>query len=277
MRRTLSLLAFSVLGLTACENPSPPQISRNQMVPLDTPFTEVISTEENSSPQNAVFPLEDSFTTPVLTVGSFHEDEVAEDANKVLWFGLFKNGEGYYIAPTGLKTKRVYDPVVDETERDKTGREVQTTNKDTAGILVSGASFLTAGRVLPADLAQTQVFPGDTVQLRYAGVEYKLFATGERRKSHNSIEEINVRNYSLYLMATVRGQLCKSLLVAQENFDDAMITVLFAGDLDGDGILDLIIDTSRHYNVSSPTLYLSKPAGKGQILKPVGAHITMGC
>lgn len=277
MRLTLSILAFSVLGLTACENPSPPQVSRNPMVPLDTPLTETISTEENSSYQNAVFPLEDSFITSVLTVGSFHEDEVAADADKAPWSGLFKNGEGYYIAPTGLKTKRVYDPVIDETEKEKTGREVQTTNKDTAVILVSGASFLTTGRVLPADLSKTQVFPGDTVQLRYDGVDYKLFATGDRRKSHSNTEEITVRNYRLYLMATVKGQLCKSLLVAQENFDDAMITVLFAGDLDGDGILDLVIDTSRHYNVSSPTLYLSKPAGGGQIVKPVGAHITMGC
>jgi hypothetical protein len=30
---------------------------------------------------------------------------------------------------------------------------------------------------------------------------------------------------------------------------------------------DLIINTSYHYNVTIPTLYLSKPAGSNEVLK----------
>jgi hypothetical protein len=56
-----------------------------------------------------------------------------------------------------------------------------------------------------------------------------------------------------------------------------MIRILFAGDIDGDGKFDLLIDTSRHYNASNPTLYLSKPAEKGKIIKPIGVFTSVGC
>jgi hypothetical protein len=53
-------------------------------------------------------------------------------------------------------------------------------------------------------------------------------------------------NYKLYITATIKGEAHKNLLVAQQNFDDQMIKLIFAGDIDGDGILDLIIDTSKN-------------------------------
>lgn len=56
-----------------------------------------------------------------------------------------------------------------------------------------------------------------------------------------------------------------------------MINLIFVGDIDGDGILDLIIDTSRHYNATSPTIYLSRPADNGEVVKPIGGHTSVGC
>jgi hypothetical protein len=88
---------------------------------------------------------------------------------------------------------------------------------------------------------------------------------------------LEIWNYKLYLTASRNGQSIIELLVAQPNFDDQMIKILFAGDIDGDGFLDLIIDTSRHYNSTIPTLYLSKPAAGGHLVKPVGQHETVGC
>ncbi len=58
---------------------------------------------------------------------------------------------------------------------------------------------------------------------------------------------------------------------------NATIYIMFAGDIDGDTIPDLIIDTSWHYNAEVPTLYLSKPAEKNQLLKVMGMHVTTGC
>lgn len=51
---------------------------------------------------------------------------------------------------------------------------------------------------------------------------------------------------------------------------------LFQGEK-GDGVLDLIIDTSNHYNGESPTIYLSRPAENGEVVKPVGGYSWVGC
>ncbi len=59
--------------------------------------------------------------------------------------------------------------------------------------------------------------------------------------------------------------------------NDATPRLLFAGDLDRDGHLDAIIDTSDHYNLSRPTLFLSSAAGRGAHLRRVSEHRAIGC
>jgi hypothetical protein len=59
--------------------------------------------------------------------------------------------------------------------------------------------------------------------------------------------------------------------------NDALPQLLFAGDLDRDGRLDLLIDTTDHYNVSKPTLFLSSAAYKGVFLRRVSEHVAVGC
>lgn len=59
--------------------------------------------------------------------------------------------------------------------------------------------------------------------------------------------------------------------------DEAPLSLLFAGDLDGDGRLDLILDLSPHYNVRRPTLLLSRPAAPGDLLQAAAAHEATGC
>ncbi len=111
----------------------------------------------------------------------------------------------------------------------------------------------------------------------FLGIDYKLFATGRKKKVQEDPEAFEVWNYKLFMTASKGGYQITQLLVAQPNFDEKMIEVLFAGDIDGDEMLDLIIDTSPHYNATSPTLYLSKPADKKELVKPVGVHTSVGC
>ena len=53
--------------------------------------------------------------------------------------------------------------------------------------------------------------------------------------------------------------------------------LLWAGDLDGDHALDLLIDVTDHYNVSRPTLFLSRGRRAGILLEPVAKHESVGC
>jgi hypothetical protein len=281
LKQKILALTFAVFGLTACNNSSRQNNLVNETTTVDTLASDIEGAKvyeiDTVSYDYSYFPIDSLFTIKVLTVGTFHDDEVWESADKEKWFGLFKSNTGFYLQETKLKTKRVYDQIVDENENEKTGWEVQTINKDTSIILIEASKFLTPHNVQQATLSKEQVYPGDTLRINYLGIDYKIFATGGKKKVQNDPEWFDVWNYKLYLTATIKGQQKTSLLVAQPNFDDQMINLIFAGDIDGDGILDLIIDTSRHYNATSPTIYLSRPADNGEVVKPIGGHTSVGC
>ncbi len=219
------------------------------------------------------YPQDASYTAKLLTIGEFHEDEVAIDADRKNWFALFKNTSGYYLSQTKIVTTRIFDPI----EGDSTGWEVKAVGRDTAIVLISGINYLNEHRITEASLKKNYIIPGDTLKISYLGLEYTLFATGGKKKVQSDPEWYELWNYKLYISARKNGEEVQELLVAQPFFDDRMINILFAGDIDGDGFLDLLIDTSNHYNATSPTLYLSKPAGEKSLLKPVGEHTSVGC
>jgi len=51
----------------------------------------------------------------------------------------------------------------------------------------------------------------------------------------------------------------------------------WAGDLDGDGKLDLILAADHHYNLSTTRLFLSSRAKKGELVQEVAKFSTSGC
>ncbi len=52
---------------------------------------------------------------------------------------------------------------------------------------------------------------------------------------------------------------------------------IWAGDLDRDGRLDLLMDLAYHYNISMPTLFLSSAAGDGGLVAQVAQLRLSGC
>lgn len=277
MKQLKIALFFSIWCLVACSNSNNENINKNKATSTDSLTKKVGANNEPIVYDTAEFPANGSFLVRALTTGTFHSDEVWMNADKEKWFGIFQNTTGFYITSTQLKIKRVRDEMFDESKNVKTGWEVKTTNKDTCIFLVESFPALSNRSIQSVPLPKKQIYPGDTVKFQYLGIDYQLFATGGKKQNQDALNAVEVWNYKLYLSATIKGQLHKSLLAAQPNFNDKMISVIFAGDIDGDGIVDLLIDNSNHYNATSPTLYLSKPAEKGEVLKPIGNHLTVGC
>jgi hypothetical protein len=280
----MRVLAFPLfIGAFSCQSnkiDTPPNAATAAVIKaLDTA---AVAVEEAPlvDPNFKNFPVSfsnDSIHYPaaILTTGQFHEEEVSMDDVGRSWYSLFRNKEGYYLDSTGLIIKSVNDPVADD-EGQATGWDIKTNNTDTSLLLIAGIEGLSKRTIVPAVLSKQKVLPGEKVTFTYNGIVYTLYATGDKKKDPDS-ESWPITSYQLFLKATINGVERRQLLVAAREFDDYMVEVLFAGDIDGDTIPDLIIDTSFHYNAEAPTLYLSKPADKTQLLKIVGMHVSVGC
>jgi hypothetical protein len=271
------LSLFLIFQLLACNKSNEEKIVENTHTKKIIRQSKVIATNDKTElPENYSFPVDSILKVEILLTGSFHEDEVSQNANEKNWFGLFKTSEGYKLSETELITKRANDPIVDENESDQTGWEVNTTINDTCIILIEKLPYLAERKITAIKIPET-ISPKEKFNFSFLGINYTLYATGEKKKEDENSDSFVVSNYKLYLTADINGRQQTELIVAQPNFDESIIQIIFAGDIDGDNKIDLIIDTSNHYNVSRPTLYLSKPCENGKIIKPIGSFKSVGC
>jgi hypothetical protein len=217
--------------------------------------------------------VEEKYAARLLQASTYHTDEVDSSAFYQPWYGLFKDASGYYLKQTRIHAERIEDAVLDE-GGEKTGWGVSTTIEDTSLVLFSGLVNLWEGPVEVVHLPKQQLLPGEELGFQFKGESYKLYATGESRKNNS---ETTYSNYKLFLQRDVRGKKESQLLVSHPVLDEAMVQILFAGDLNRDGLPDLLLDTTWHYNATVPTLYLSVSGGKGGLLQIVALHMSVGC
>jgi hypothetical protein len=204
----------------------------------------------------------------VLTTGRFHGDEVQDDASSMAWFGIFKNADGAYYLDTAHIMARHVEDIGDAGT--PTGWEVTTANTDSSLMLISG--FNLGRRAVLENLMpmKQQVIPGDTMAFDYKGSRYRLYATG-------LVKGDEYYNYKLYLTADKMGRHITQLLLAQPLSSRDNFPIYFIGDIDGDRFPDLMLDAACHENVEMPTLYLSRPADRNQLLLIAGKQNRVGC
>ncbi|HNL37582.1 MAG TPA: hypothetical protein PKH43_00565 [Saprospiraceae bacterium] len=214
----------------------------------------------------------------IMPVGSFHGDEIDEHAARKTWFGLFARGnDSFYLKNTKINQNHIYDPIVDEDESQPgSGWLVTTPLKDSCYVLLKGLEGLKDGPVeTVADSFPRKIYPGSNWSFSLGGNSYTL--SGEGAMNNLPDEGVVVANYRLWLSGPLDGRPAKQLLVAQPSFDDAMIELLWVGDLDRDGRPDFIFNLSAHYNASETGLFLSSRAAKGKLVRFVNRHISVGC
>ena len=215
--------------------------------------------------------------------GSFHEGEaVARHGER--WLALRVRDGSAQLETTRLRVKPVFDPIVDA-EGDATGREVASDDDSHVLTYLRGAG-LHAGAVVQArsDDGEAAAPLAQTLQLhdRRYRIETRCRPDDARaaepgaRLFDCSIELIDgARTQVLVRMSGIRrdGDADGPMMLG----DDASPAVIFAGDLDRDGRLDLIIDTTDHYNLSRPVLFLSGAAEGDELLHAVAEHSAVGC
>lgn len=233
-------------------------------------------------PTSLVLPLLLGTAFALQPPGTFHAGEaVARDGEP--WLALRIDGNEAALVATTVVTRPVEDALVDG-PGERSGVEVTSIDPDGVISFLRGEG-LRAGRIERAQVDR----PGDAAALSQP---YRMTFRGRAYQIENSCDPEPAR--------IVDGQAqfaCSAVLSTPETrhvlsrrlgyfepgsdvmsfSDDGVQQLLFAGDLDRDGRLDLIFDTSDHYNKSRPTLFLSTGAAGGAPLREVAHHESVGC
>ncbi len=185
----------------------------------------------------------------VLTLGAHHGGSVKTVGQG--WLGLFPEA----LRPVKVKLVKVRDPVDDDTRPAAvmTGIDVSVEGAEQPELLLKG---------LP---------PGPVSRLAIPeGGE----GTSPKQLGDATLTQTTKGEVHQYVLA--RGAVTQ-VLYAQTGGDTDGWRLVWAGDLDHDGEVDLILTAAPHYNTSTTRLFLSSQARKAQLVREV-AHLTVtGC
>jgi hypothetical protein len=213
----------------------------------------------------------ESFTSEIqlLETGEFHGDEVVAQTGEQ-WLGLFPNQSGFELLTSVITVEAVYDPIVDGDDSSLlTGKKVSVNHHDDPVFLLKGADMLQPGSAVTILSEKKYFHNGVKANLQIERNEYQLEVVSD------DPEPVGYLKDNSKLLLTF-GRF-KQVLFSLDTQNDASWTLLWAGDIDRDGKLDLYMDLSDHYNVSQRRLFLSSQAKAGELVKEVAAFVTVGC
>ena len=104
----------------------------------------------------------------------------------------------------------------------------------------------------------------DAMQGSFYSLALKKFDRGERT------------HYALSLFES-GSQISQKIQLFEHCCDGTYPALLWAGDLDRDRKLDLLINATNHYNVTHPMLFLSSQAEEGRLVEAVAELRSVGC
>lgn len=205
----------------------------------------------------------------LMEVGQFHGDEIDARTGEE-WFGLYAD-EGYgELRLTSVTVNTVHDPIVDD-DNEQTGKEVSVNQGDAPIFLVKGLKELKPGAVISSFIGSQNLIDQTSTHLKLGDRNYRLVV-----ETQNIKDGMLTENAQLVLICEEERQVLRALKVSKEPVEVGWY-LNWAGDLDGDGRLDLYMQLSNHYNVSDKRLYLSSRAGKGRLLRLAASFTTVGC
>ncbi|PAP76785.1 hypothetical protein [Rubrivirga marina] len=215
----------------------------------------------------------------VFTVLGVYHGAEAPARDGETWQAVDTTGPGAELRSVQLRVEAARDEVIDPDTGPFTGRRVTTPAsvvdefggvEDPSTLFVRReAGPLPNGPVsVVADSETTYLRESGAYPLSLDGATYTLTVVAD------SSEGGFIRQWQISL-TTPNGS--TQPVTRVPNRDGGHPRLLWAGDLDSDGRLDLVLDESWHYNVTVTTLYVSSEASPGVVLRRVARHETTGC
>lgn len=207
----------------------------------------------------------------MLRVGQFHNNEVTAKSEEV-WLGLFPTQCGYELKSTTISVKPVHDAVVDSDTSIKTGWLVDVNSLSEPIVLIRGTKNLKECSVKTYSSGPRTLIPGTAINITTKG-DKNSYSLCPNSKSEQIQGGTLYTDYTLKLSFDSASQ----VIAAFDGLDDSIPVLVWAGDIDGDGKLDLLLDLTNHYNVSQYTLFLSSAAKTGELVRKVTDFRIVGC
>jgi len=199
-------------------------------------------------------------------IGEFHGGEAnLEDGSD--WFAL-RCGETCSVVSVRAAVAAEFDPLLDS-EDEATGRRVRARGVPEALFLLRGTR-LSRGTVLQSTLEESTGTNGD----EEAPMTTRLVLGKKELLLRRVVESAGGEVARVRVILESGG---RSQLLAESDSTDLAGYVLWSGDLDHDGEIDLVVDLSDHYNMSVPTLLLSSEAIGADLVAAVATHVSTGC
>lgn len=210
----------------------------------------------------------------ILYTDLFHGDEVTAKSGEP-FLALVCTGAGCVLQPVKVQVTPEFDPIVDA-EDERTGKRVSAAGVDEHVYLLK-SKRLHPGVVTTATPASTELLPVSKPQTITLGTsKYRLhYRCGSAPDPEGFVD------CALVLEAQGVTQVLASFPALSDggklNPLDIEQYVMFAGDLDHDGKLDLLANVSGHWNEWRPALFLSSAAKEGELVARVAELVATGC
>lgn len=212
----------------------------------------------------------------MVMVGEWHGDEVVAENNE-RWLALVKANGGYALQEVTVTVEFVEDAVIDAPPA-KTGKKITVPKGVEPLVLLRSLPQLMPGPVVSAELLDEDFHAGRPTGIYFDGVLFELELKCEER--HRGEEQADCPmqlSGSSIQQALSSYPVYRPCAVDQGIASEAFPQVLWVGDIDRDGRLDLLVDLTDHYNISAPTLLLSSLAKEGELVHPAAVFRTSGC
>ena len=208
----------------------------------------------------------------LMETGEFHGEEIDARTGE-RWLGLYAQGGASYLAFSEVRVETVRDYIVDQEPDAKTGKRVSVGDAISPVFLVRGANELRPGAVTTVHVGEEPFRNATKIGLELAGTRYSLTVSTKPGKAG---EVVSHDDAALIFQS---GEIAQTLyaLGGEGRETEVNWTLLWAGDADADGKLDLYLEVSSHYNASQRKLFLSSKAAKGRLLREVAEFNTTGC
>ena len=211
----------------------------------------------------------------VIEPGEFHGEEVSAQSGEK-WLGLHITDDYHsMLLHYRLTIEAVNDLTVDE-EGQSTGKKVSVDLPLAPLFLIKGARNVSAGpvtTVFDEGARSGTLGESSALTLNLGEQSYVLKVTGSEDTAKCPDQSLP-RNARLVL---VNGEFKQVLYSLQDCGSDPSWSLVWAGDLDRDGKLDLYVNVTQHYNSSERKLFLSSQASEGQLVKEAAEFVTSGC